>query len=321
MLVAGAGFREDFDGRLRAAVFSWLGDRVLLHGPGNLTYAEIQSFTFEGKPVPLKDRVKGIWKPASLTSALSITTTYRPPGVARPYDDLVHEHDGLLRYKWNGIERDEATNRALRSAMHSGVPLVWFFGVGKGVFKPVFPVFVVDEDEKNKQFIIDLDAPQNSANDEGIAEEFLRRYLKIETRQRLFQAVFRGTVMRAYRGSCAVCSLQHGRLLDAAHIIPDKDDDGIASVVNGMALCKIHHAAFDVGILGIRPDLVVQIQPELLREVDGPMLRYGLQEMHGKRINVPSAKAERPRADLLERAYDRFMQQVDARQNFSTRRL
>lgn len=258
--------------------------------------------------MPLKDRVKGIWKPASLTSALSITTTYRPPGVSRPYDDLIHEHDGLLRYKWNGTERGEATNRALRSALQAGVPLIWFFGVGKGVFKPVFPVFVIDEEEEKQQFIIDTVALENPANVKGVPEELLRRYLRVETRRRLFQAVFRGTIMRAYQERCAVCGLQHVRLLDAAHIIPDSEDDGIASVINGMALCKIHHAAFDAGILGIRPDLIVQIQSEVLQEVDGPMLRYGLQEMHGKRIAVPRARSERPRSDLLERAYERFRQ-------------
>ncbi|WP_255767584.1 HNH endonuclease [Pseudarthrobacter sulfonivorans] len=296
---------DDFDTRLRAAAFAWLTSKTLQR-TGNLTYSEVQSFIFDGRPIPLKDRVKGIWKPASLSSALSITTTYRPPGVLRPYDDLIHEDDGLLRYKWEGLKRDESTNRSLRSAMQSGVPLIWFFGVGKGVFKPIFPVYAVDEEEENRQFIIDADPAAIADHAEGIAEQFLRRYLKVEARHRLFQAVFRGTVMRAYKGRCAVCRLQHGQLLDAAHIIPDRDEDGIASVVNGMALCKIHHAAFDVGILGIRPDLVVQIRSELMREVDGPMLRHGLQEMHGKRIAVPSARAERPREDLLERAFERF---------------
>lgn len=307
MITDPAEFLDDFDDRLRAAAFAWLTNRTF-NGSGNITYSEIQSFSFEGQRIPLKDRVKGIWKPASLRSALSITTTYRPPGVVRPYDDLIHESDGLLRYKWNGIERDEATNRALRSAMQLGVPLIWFFGVGKGIFKPVFPVFVVGEEEAHRQFILDADPSVNTVVEESAAEQFLRRYLKVETRHRLFQAVFRATVMRAYEGRCAVCSLQHGQLLDAAHIIPDSDEDGVASVVNGMALCKIHHAAFDVGILGIRPDFVVQIQSGLMDEIDGPMLRHGLQEMHGRRIRVPRSRAERPRADLLERAFERFRQ-------------
>lgn len=171
MLIDDRGFRDDFDSRLRTAAFSWLTDRAN-HGIENISYSELQSFTFEGRNFPLKDRVKGIWKPANLTSALSITTTYRPPGVERSYDDLIHESDGLLRYKWNGIERNEATNRALRSAMQVGVPLIWFFGVGKGVFKPIFPVYVVNEEEVNQQFLLDADSSANSTQVEGAAENF-----------------------------------------------------------------------------------------------------------------------------------------------------
>lgn len=101
---------------------------------------------------------------------------------------------------------------------------------------PIFPVYVVVEEEKNMQFILDADPIAMGKRDEGVAEQFLRRYLKVETRHRLFQAGFRGTVMRANKGRCAVCNLQHGQLLDAAHIIPDRDEDRIASVVDGGAL-------------------------------------------------------------------------------------
>nr|WP_306428060.1 HNH endonuclease [Brevibacterium sp. 50QC2O2] len=58
---------------------------------------------------------------------------------------------------------------------------------------------------------------------------------------------------------CAVCSLAHPQLLDAAHIIDDSDEHGIASVVNGLALCKIHHAAYDKFFMGIRPDYVIEL--------------------------------------------------------------
>jgi predicted restriction endonuclease len=49
---------------------------------------------------------------------------------------------------------------------------------------------------------------------------------------------------------CAVCSLRHGELLDAAHIIGDGKPDGIPIVPNGLSLCKIHHAAYDTNLLG-----------------------------------------------------------------------
>jgi len=95
--------------------------------------------------------------------------------------------------------------------------------------------------------------------------------------------------------------------LDAAHIIPDSHEDGLASIRNGLALCKIHHAAYDSNILGIRPDLVVQIKSDLLEEVDGPMLQYGLKERHNQRLMVlPKVRGERPGGEFLEWRYDAF---------------
>ena len=115
--------------------------------------------------------------------------------------------------------------------------------------------------------------------------------------------------MRAYETQCAVCSLRHGELLDAAHIVPDAHEDGIAAVRNGLALCKIHHAAYDRRILGIRPgDYSVEIRRDLLEEVDGPMLLHGLQERHGKRLMVlPRKRRERPDSELLEISYREFL--------------
>jgi putative restriction endonuclease len=96
-------------------------------------------------------------------------------------------------------------------------------------------------------------------------------------------------------------------LLDAAHIVPDSEEGGIAAVRNGLALCKIHHAAYDSGVLGIRPDLVVQIRADLLEEVDGPMSEHGLKGRHGHPLMaVPRARVERPDPELLDRRYAAF---------------
>ncbi len=135
-----------------------------------------------------------------------------------------------------------------------------------------------------------------------------RRYAERLVRQRLHQGEFRGRVIRAYQTRCAVCSLAHGTLLDAAHIIGDADAEGIPVVTNGLALCKIHHAAFDANMLGISPDYVVRIDAALLAETDGPMLRHGLQEMDGRRIGVPTSPKQRPDRDRLATRFKRFMQ-------------
>ena len=77
-------------------------------------------------------------------------------------------------------------------------------------------------------------------------------------------------------------------------------------VSNGIALCKLHHAAFDSHILGIRPDLIVQIRADVLHETDGPMLEYGLQGFDGARIAVPRATDQRPSTAFLAERYERF---------------
>ena len=135
----------------------------------------------------------------------------------------------------------------------------------------------------------------------------MRQYLRSETLRRLHQPVFRGLVMRAYRNQCCVCRLRHGALLDAAHIVEDRHDLGVAAVRNGLALCKIHHAAYDSGILGVTPRLEVQIRSDVLAETDGPLLEHGLKKLHGQHLQVlPLSRRESPDPELLEIHYARF---------------
>ena len=119
--------------------------------------------------------------------------------------------------------------------------------------------------------------------------------------------MFRARVVTAYRGQCAICRLQHRELLDAAHIIPDSDPGSSAEVSNGLSLCKLHHTAYDRDFLGIDPDYTVHINQSLLEERDGPMLRHGLQEMHGVRLELPRSRADRPDADSLGRRFEEFV--------------
>jgi putative restriction endonuclease len=103
-----------------------------------------------------------------------------------------------------------------------------------------------------------------------------------------------------------MCSLHHPKLLEAAHILPDREERGRPEVPNGLSLCRIHHGAYDVGIVGVDPDYVIHVRRDVLEEVDGPMLRHGLQEMHGGRLLVPRHPASRPNPDYLAERFERF---------------
>lgn len=77
-------------------------------------------------------------------------------------------------------------------------------------------------------------------------------------------------------------------------------------MVNGLALCAIHHLAFDRNVLGIDPDGVVHIARRLLEESDGPMLRTGLPGFHGAGIALPRRPDDRPDPARLEARFKRF---------------
>lgn len=114
-------------------------------------------------------------------------------------------------------------------------------------------------------------------------------------------------MLHAYQRTCAICRLRHVELLDAAHIVSDSDG-GEPIVPNGISLCKIHHAAYDFSLIGIRPDYRVEVRRDVLAETDGPTLRHSLQEVHEMRLELPRQKAARPAPDLLDIRYQHFLE-------------
>lgn len=103
-----------------------------------------------------------------------------------------------------------------------------------------------------------------------------------------------------------MCRLKRPELVDAAHIVTDAEG-GAPDVPNGLALCKLHHAAFDRHILGVRPDLRIVVRQDILEEVDGPMLIHGLQDFHNAPLVVPRPPTLQPGRENLERRYEVFL--------------
>jgi putative restriction endonuclease len=264
---------------------------------GVVTRAQLEAFSYQGQQLKLIDQSRGIRNPAELGATLSILS--RPNG---PYNDE-ETPDGLLRYAYRAGDPNGGDNRKLRRAHDLGVPLILLRGIAAAVFVPVFPVYVVGDDPVARYVEIAVDEslrflPTRSSED-------ARRYADRLTRLRLHQPVFRAQVLRAYQGACTVCRLQHVDLLDAAHIRGDAET-GQPVVTNGLAMCKIHHAAYDRSILGVRPDYTVAVREDVLLEVDGPMLRHGLQEMHGARLHLPVKVADLPDREALAERWEAF---------------
>lgn len=271
---------------------------------------QLMSFTFGGQRLSLLQHMRGIRVVSGLPAALAIRTTFRSDPSHLPYADA-EGPDGYYRYKWQGDDPEAFDNRALRSAHVQSKPLAWFVGVAPARFVPVFPVWLVGEEPEHKAFVLAFDAlmrdeyePLTLNHPVDLAAR--RQYAMATVRRRLHQPVFRRRVLSAYGSACALCNLRHENLLDAAHIKEDADG-GQPIVTNGVAMCAIHHRAFDSNVIGVRPDYLIEVRRDILEESDGPTLKFALQGMHRKQLRLPRQRAAHPDTALLEERFDRFL--------------
>jgi putative restriction endonuclease len=298
---------------VRLAAFEWVRSLNGLYDGAIPRPILERGFEFQGQRVTAVGPT-GIWKPRQFkTIPLSITST--PDG---PYDDTIGD-DGLLVYKYRGSNPNHRDNVALREAWRTRTPLIYFLGVYPGRYLPVWPVFILEDHPESLSCVVAIDPAYALGSNSGIltttryeeqSESVLsiRRYIAAFTRRRLHQTAFREAVVSAYDCTCALCRLKHRELLDAAHIIADSLPKGDPIVPNGLCLCKIHHAAFDQNIVGISPDYSVHVRSDILAEIDGPMLRHGLQGLHRGKLVIPSRKIDRPDPERLESRFKEFLE-------------
>jgi len=122
-----------------------------------------------------------------------------------------------------GQDPDAADNRWLREAFEYRIPIIYFCGIAPGRYQAMLPTFISGWDGTALKARVavgppDLDSlapPETSLG---------RHYALRAVKQRLHQASFREAVISAYNGRCALSGLPESVLLDAVHIIADKDE-------------------------------------------------------------------------------------------------
>lgn len=292
----------------RLEAFNWLSEKIRIYGDVLPRSVLEKGFQHNGQQIHFVG-AKGIWKPKSFKLPLSITTKFEGP-----YEDKVAEDCFLYRYR--GEDPFHKDNVGLREAMKRQTPLIYFFGIAPGKYLAIFPVFIVGDDPSTLTFSLFADdiSVLKSYAQEHAPSLFLQDYEKNQKREyitsvckiRLHQRAFREMVLSAYRTRCSFCMLKHSNLLDAAHIIPDGEDLGDPVIENGISMCKIHHAAFDSNIVGITPDYIIEVNQEVLKETDGPMLKHGIQELNNQRIILPKDENSWPDRNRLSIKYENF---------------
>jgi putative restriction endonuclease len=194
-------------------------------------------FRFDGHRVSFGSFYTGVFRPSLCRgpAAVSLTTTPLKLSGNAPYDDGYDEATGSLVYHYRSPRQPTATalraaevdNRALRAAHELTVPLIYFHGIAPGQCTAVAPVFVTEDDPARRLVRLEAALPVADTTAVGLVSgRDLRAYATREALVRLHQHRFRVTVLHAYRQRCAVCALREAALLQAAHIIDDRDPHG-----------------------------------------------------------------------------------------------
>lgn len=128
-----------------------------------------------------------------------------------------------------------------------------------------------------------------------------RRYDLVETMRAYREAKFRPAVLQAFSYRCCVCSCDL-KLVDAAHIVPVSHPDSTDEVTNGLALCRLHHGAFDNALLGVKSDYSVVVNPDMENRLHEIKLDTALDDFRSRlpgTIRVPASIEARPSPKML----------------------
>ena len=301
---------NDQDTQMRMAAFDRVRELQEIHD--HLTANELSpGFIFEGNRIPLVNPQRGIFKPRQMRFLLSIRTVFPVPGGRIWYDDQrevhrqIYEGDETVDYAFMGENPEAADNRWLREAFENKKPVIYFLGVAPRKYQAILPVFITGWDAGALKAQVAFGVPDQEilAPPKNIVE---RRYALRSVKHRLHQTSFREAVITAYNGRCALSGIPEPRLLDAAHIISDRDERlGQPVIPNGIPLSKTHHAAFDKHLIGIDPDYRVHVSDQLLSKHDGPMLE-ALKQLNGESIHLPRRVKDQPDQDRLALRFERF---------------
>lgn len=294
------------DTEIRLAVFNWLAKQTDMFGETLDRKMLEKGAPFQGGLVTLLG-AQGIWKPKQCEYPISITSI--PEG---PYNDSLK--NDVLHYSYRGKDPNHPSNVLLREMMVKQIPLIYFLGIIRGRYMASWPAYITYDQPHLLQFQVEFDDRNHlylgGEAAEKSAETLRRKYITANVLIRQHQQKFSERVIHAYQEQCALCHLRHRELLDAAHIIGDKEEGGEPVISNGLALCKIHHAAFDRFIIGITPDYIIKVRQEVLDEIDGPMLKYGIQSLQNSKLILPKSKNDFPDREKLAQRYLKFLSQV-----------
>ncbi len=108
-------------------------------------------------------------------------------------------------------------------------------------------------------------------------------------KQRRGQDYFREIVLNNYGNRCALTGLPIRELLIASHILPWSGHEAERlNVRNGIALNRLHDAAFDQGLIAFDDDLRLMLSSHLRSRLAHESVKSSFETFEGKSLDLPS---------------------------------
>ena len=115
---------------------------------------------------------------------------------------------------------------------------------------------------------------------------------------------FSDRVLTAYSRRCAMCGVQL-RLIDGAHILPVEHSGSTDQTANGVALCALHHRAYDRGLVTFDSRLKIRVnesEVKVLKEADEAGGLKDFRKALRGIIHIPPDKRDRPSQKFVVKA-------------------
>jgi len=115
---------------------------------------------------------------------------------------------------------------------------------------------------------------------------------------------FKNKIYQAYNNRCAMCGIQL-ELIEAAHIVPHVDESSSNDLNNGIALCALHHTAYDKALIYFDENfniLINQTKIQYLEKIGKDSGYRKFKEMSFEVLDLPDNHAARPNIDNIKLA-------------------
>jgi putative restriction endonuclease len=114
----------------------------------------------------------------------------------------------------------------------------------------------------------------------------------VNAKQRRGQEYFRDAVLNNFGGRCGITGLPIRELLIASHILPWGSHPAERwNVRNGIALSRLHDAAFDRGLVTFDDEYKLQLSPRLKSELSQIAVATNFGEYAGQPLRLPDDAA------------------------------